>query len=945
MRAGSKEITSQRMVRFARLLAMLALFVGLLTPFAAVQAATPQAQTPSASPNKVNLPPFPSPAQVLVVGDFQSALGCDAWSKDCGASQLSNDGTGFWSGTFNIPAGTYAYRILTRGDIDRSLGQGADPDGADFSITVPDGVQTYFSFNQSNGDIAGGSILPGLQAVDDLGNTTQFVPAPDGGYEVYIPAQGGTGVQVLLDGNVTDSTQVSINGSGFAHVEAKDSGAITNAEGLSDQTLVVSKVDENGAPVPGSCFSVEGNGLVGQGCDADNGEDGTTVITFPRGVVPGTYTLKESRTPDGVPAGDDQQVDLTGGQASATVQVSIGSGEVTQETPTEVVTEPPVNAPTEEVTEPPIDTPTEEVTEPSADTFSLSIFSVDENNNPLTGACFSIDGIGEQCDDDADSVVTFTGLQNGDYTINETTPPSGYNSADPQSVTIDGQDVQIGVTHSVEQTEAPQEFGSLVVTTVDENGNQVAGACFTIKPRPNSTGSDANACDADDGVNDGVTTFANAVAGSYRLSQTQPPDGFDLAKNKNVDVPANDTSQVTITQPSTGAGPAEEPTQTPENTEEPTQTPESTGPVGGGAPVYVSVTDADGFAVIGSCVSLSGPQSYQACDNDQNDGDGQDGLILFSEVAPGDYVVSNSSVPDGYETAPDQNLTVPSDSTDTINVVLSAGTPVPETGSISINTQDQSGPLEGACYTVDGVNAVCDGDNNDGDNSPGVVLIDGVTPGGHDVQQSQAPNGYDVADPQNVDVVAGQQASLTFTNTLTPPPAGSIAVTTVDGQGAAIDGACYTVDGNNPVCDGDAKDGDGTAGVVLLSDVAPGSHSVEQSTTPNGYDPVDPQKVDVTEGQQANLTFTNNLTPPPTGNLAITTQDGNGTPLAGPVTPSIAATRSATTRMATPIATTERSGSKASARELPVSIRRKRLPVIKQPHRKASISSPTRMRR
>ena len=67
------------------------------------------------------------------------------------------------------------------------------------------------------------------------------------------------------------------------------------------------------------------------------------------------------------------------------MQVSIGSGEVTQETPTEVVTEPPVNAPTEEVTEPPIDTPTEEVTEPSADTFSLSIFSVDENNNPLTG--------------------------------------------------------------------------------------------------------------------------------------------------------------------------------------------------------------------------------------------------------------------------------------------------------------------------------------------------------------------------------------------------------------------------------------------------------------------------------------------------------------------------------------------------------------------------------
>ena len=106
---------------------------------------------------------------------------------------------------------------------------------------MPDGVQTYFSFNQSNGDIAGGSILPGLQAVDDFGNTTQFVPAPDGGYEVYIPAQGGTGVQVLLDGNVTDSTQVSINGSGYAHVQANDGGAITNAEGLSTRPLLSAK--------------------------------------------------------------------------------------------------------------------------------------------------------------------------------------------------------------------------------------------------------------------------------------------------------------------------------------------------------------------------------------------------------------------------------------------------------------------------------------------------------------------------------------------------------------------------------------------------------------------------------------------------------------------------------------------------------------------------------
>ncbi len=543
------------------LFAFFAIVSGLFTPMATVQAAAPVSpiQLEDGSPI---LPPSPSPNQVVVVGDFQTAFGCGPWDVNRGATALQPDGTGFWSGVFDLPPGSYAFRIVTRSDIDRSLGRGGEADGNDLQVEVPEGVQTYFSFNESNGDIAAGPFLPGLQAVDDFGNVTQIVPAPGGGYEAYVPAQGSTTISILVDGNVVDSTSVNVDGSGYAHVEVDASGNIQNDEGLIDTTVVVSKVDENGAPVTGSCFAVmDGNELLGQACDESDGDDGTTVISFPRGVDPGSYDLEEVRTADGVPAGDDQSVDLFGGVVNSTVTVSLGGEE-----PTEEITEEPTEEVTEEVTE----EPTEEETEiviPEAATYALSLFAVDDQNNPLIGACYSIDGFGEQCDDDQDSVVTFTGLPNGSYTVTETRAPEGYNTADPFDAVINDGDAQYPVFHTAAQVD---EFGTLYVNAVDSDGNLLPGACFTIRPRPNSTGQEMSACDGDDGSLDGITTFSNAVAGAYAVRATQAPDGYELGGNRNADVTPNGESEVSIRHEQIAT---EEPTEevTEEVTEEPTE--------------------------------------------------------------------------------------------------------------------------------------------------------------------------------------------------------------------------------------------------------------------------------------------------------------------------------------------------------------------------------------
>lgn len=868
MRAGRVQLRSRRRGRsdagplasIARVFALLALMAGLLNSFSIAQAAAPVSTNGTPSSSGV-LPPFPAPSQVVAVGDWQTAVGCGAWDKECGATQLQNDGSGYWSGSFDgIPAGTYSLRIVTRGDIDRSIGQNGDPNGNDVSMTVVDGATTFISYNQADGAIAGGSILPGLQAIDDSGNSSQFVPAPGGLYEIYISTSGGTGVQVSLDGNVTDSTQVSVDGDGYAHVIVNDQGAIQSSEGLSNGNLTVSKTDENGNPVPGSCFAVSSGGLVAQACDADDGEDGVTTIRFPWGFEPGNFELEETLTPDGVPAADSTSVQLSPGGNSAQVQVSLGGGE-----PTEEVTEEP----TEEVTE----EPTEEVTEPSQETYTLSLYAVDESNNPLTGACYSIDGYGEQCDDDQDSVVNFTDLPDGNYTVTETTTPDSYNTVDPFTVTISGGDQQVPVTHTAAQVD---EYGDLYVYAADADGNLLPGACYEIRPRPNSTGARADACDADDGANDGVTTFSGAVAGLYRLEEMQPPDGYELGNRRNIEVVANQTNEYTISHESTAT---EEPTEevTEEPTEEPTEEVTEEPTEAAAVPVYVSVVDADGFSVQGACVSLDGPQNYSACDNDNTDAEPQDGVILFSEVEPGTYTAINDSVPDGFETASESSVDVPSDSTEPVYVTLTAEQATPEAGSIAITTQDENGnALEGACYTVDQNQEVCDNGDGDSDSSSGVVTLTEIPQGTYTVTESTAPDGYDAADPQNVDVTAGEQATLTFTNAQTPPPVGNLVLTTVDPDGNPLPGACYSVNGGDAVCDNGDGDTDGSDGVIRIEGIEAGSASVQQTQAPDGYDIVEGSaQVDIVSDQDATLTFTNQPTPPPAGRIYIVTRDSS----------------------------------------------------------------------
>ena len=75
--------------------------------------------------------------------------------------------------------------------------------------------------------------------------------------------------------------------------------------------------------------------------------------------------------------------------------------------------------------------------------------------------------------------------------------------------------------------------------------------------------------------------------------------------------------------------------------------PDRVGNYGGAGAINVSVTDQDGFAIIGACVTIQGPNSGEVCDNGDGDANSEDGLIRIENLPDGDYTVSVSQLAAG----------------------------------------------------------------------------------------------------------------------------------------------------------------------------------------------------------------------------------------------------------------------------------------------------------
>jgi hypothetical protein len=139
----------------------------------------------------------------------------------------------------------------------------------------------------------------------------------------------------------------------------------------------------------------------------------------------------------------------------------------------------------------------------------------------VVGTC-TVDGNGDCVDANGDN--PFTGLDPGDYTLDETSTPAGYDK-DPLLVGGYSFTLEIGDSLELEFTD-PAQAGALTILKNSTKGGAVAnaGAVFSYDGSSVTDTTDGTLGDADTAT--GSVCVSGLAPGEYTVNETSPPDGY-----------------------------------------------------------------------------------------------------------------------------------------------------------------------------------------------------------------------------------------------------------------------------------------------------------------------------------------------------------------------------------------------------------------------------------
>lgn len=281
-----------------------------------------------------------------------------------------------------------------------------------------------------------------------------------------------------------------------------------------------------------------------------------------------------------------------------------------------------------------------------APTATIKVKKEDGKGNPLAGATFEmgISGLGDplEATSDADGIAVFANVPDGDYQIVESAAPAGYErSGDLKGLRIENGKAYItGEGHDGTEeynNEDPfvfvnEQYKATFYVTKTDGEAALAGAEFklenTVAGRDGYTATSAA---------DGKVTFTGVVDGEYILSETAAPSGYNksdvvmyfkvengevkYSSDRNSYVAYGDTLSIV-------------------NTEIPTTNIE----------LYKYEQPADNDS---NPIALKGAEFALTRDRESTAAytavSGDDGKVTFENVVPGDYTLSETKAPAGYE--------------------------------------------------------------------------------------------------------------------------------------------------------------------------------------------------------------------------------------------------------------------------------------------------------
>lgn len=291
---------------------------------------------------------------------------------------------------------------------------------------------------------------------------------------------------------------------------------------LKEYSLTLVKKGEDGKLLAGVEFTISGTGIVSR--TAESGPNG--VVSF-EGLAFGTYTITESKTPEGYIPAKEISVEIKGNENPLTIQLGDVVNRHTKLTVTKFAEDGNTKLPGAEFV---IKKTDGKYVKAAGNKFS-SFVGAKENATIFTTG------------EDGNFALEYLPL--GEYVLEEVKAPDGYLTiSDPENFTIENESTAVRVGNT-------RIKADLKIIKTDENGKLLEGIKFTLK---NSAGGFVTASGSDGGytytgladtgtelVTDkrGEILIRGLLWGTYYLSETDVPKGIVGIKDKMVTVDAD----------------------------------------------------------------------------------------------------------------------------------------------------------------------------------------------------------------------------------------------------------------------------------------------------------------------------------------------------------------------------------------------------------------------
>ncbi|MGY4688555.1 MSCRAMM family protein [Salibacterium sp. K-3] len=467
---------------------------------------------------------------------------------------------------------------------------------------------------------------------------------------------------------------------------------------------------------------------------------------------------------------------------------------------------------------------------------TVELTKVDENGDPLAGAEFALqdaDGndIQTGLTTGEDGTITVENLQPGDYQFVETAAPENY--------TLDKTPVEFTVT--TDQTETLQltkenslDLGSVELTKTNKEGETLEGAVFELQ--------DSSGTTLQTGLttgSDGTLTVNDLAPGTYQFVETEAPEDYELDEEPlTFDIVPNQEDTLEVTK---------------ENSLIP-------------GTLELTKTGMDGEVLEGVVFELqyqSGAVIQEGLTTDEN------GQLILDDLQPGSYQLVETETLEGYQ-LDDTPFEFEIGTNQTVNKeVEMPNSPLP--GSVELTKVDEEGEtLEGAEFELQDSNEkTLETGLTTG--SDGTLIVHDLQPGDYQFVETQAPDGYQLAeDPISFEIAFNQQETLQITedNSLIP---GTLELTKTGADGEVLEGVVFEL-----------QDGSGTTlqeglttdenGKLVFDELTPGSYQLVETETLEGYQLDDtPIPFEIGTGEsRSQLEVSNELLP---GSVELTKVD------------------------------------------------------------------------